>query len=226
VGLLWETVGLQLDGALTEAVDRAAGRYEIQAVGDGGRLRNRLESRGVLRGGRWAPERTRAWFEVLGRQAETVVAYDYQARVVEYRARAETFFRRRMRVVDDALAMPGGRHVDDALSALLNIVDGRWAPDEDGQLRTHIVRRHRPPSEGPDDAEGTYRAELVPLVLEPLRRLEGEAYGTTFDLTRFSSWAPEGERARIAFSPDRRPRAVTARLLFGTSLRISFQPAS
>ena len=45
VGVLWDAMTFHLPGALEEAVDRAAGRYEIKAVGQGSKIQNRVESR-------------------------------------------------------------------------------------------------------------------------------------------------------------------------------------
>jgi hypothetical protein len=39
-------------------------------------------------------------------------------------------------------------------------------------------------------------------------------------MTRFSSWAREDEPARIVFGANRRPEAITASLILGTSLTI------
>src|SRR5207245_968415 len=87
-------------------------------------------------------------FTLHGRESQTQIAYDYDGRRIEYHARGETFFLRRVRVVDDVLTIPEGLHVDDAISASLNYRDGRWTPDAQGRLRTHIVRRRRSRASG------------------------------------------------------------------------------
>jgi hypothetical protein len=220
VSLLYDLLTLRVTGTLQERVDPAAGRYTVKVEGQGTGIANRIESTGVLRDGRWAPVRGASWFDVRGRESRVETAYDYDKRTVEFHARAETFFLRRLRVVDDVVALPGGEHVDDVASALLNYADRRWPPQPDGTFRTHGVRRQRGTREGPDDVEGVYRAELVPLVI----RVEPDP-GTAraigrFDLTRFSSWAREDRPARIVFGPDRRPETITTSLILGTSLTI------
>jgi hypothetical protein len=220
VSLLYDLLSLRLSGTLRERIDADAGRYTVNVEGQGPGIANRIESTGLLRGGRWAPLRGASWFDVRGRESRVETAYDYDRRTVEFHARAETFILRRLRVVDDVVALPGGEHVDDVVSALLNYADRRWPPQPDGTFRTHVVRRQRGPREGPDDVAGVYRAELVPLVI----RVEPES-GTSravgrFDLARFSSWAREDRPARIVFGADRRPETITTSLILGTSVTI------
>jgi len=220
VGMLYNALSLDLAGTVSESVDREAGRYEFRAVGQGRRIANRVESRGGRLGGRWAPLESTAWFDVAGRESRTDLKYDYQRSTVEYHYRGETFFLRRRRVADDVLAIPPGLHVDDVFSAILNYSDGLWTPGADGVYRTMVARRRRPASEGPDDVQPHYRAELVPFVM----RVEADAATgkptASFDLTRFSSWARESEPARIQFGADRRPEAIVASLILGTSVDI------
>lgn len=226
-GILYSTLSFHLDGVIVENRDPGEARYRVTIAGQGAGISNRIESEGVLRDGRWAPLRTSAWFAVYGREARTAIAYDPAGRTIAYRSRSETFWLRRIRVVDDVVSVPEGTRVDDAVSAALNYADGHWVPEADGTLQTHVVRRRRSPTEGVDDAAPRYRAELVPL---RLRVVPDPATGRAtafFDFTRFSSWARESEPARIVFGPDRRPEAITASLILGTSLaiRISGAPA-
>jgi hypothetical protein len=225
VSLLYDLFSLHLTGTMHERVDPAAGRYTVRIEGQGAGIANRMESSGVLRGGRWAPAQGTSWFDVRGRESKVETAYDYQKRTIEFHARSETFFRRQLRVVDDVVTMPDGQHVDDVVSALLNYAERRWPPEPDGTFRTQVIRRQRGPREGPDDVEGVYRAELVPLVI----RVEVDpATARTvgrFDLTRFSSWAREDRPARIVFGPDRRPETITTTLILGTSLTITLRGA-
>ena len=83
-----------------------------------------------------------------------------------------------------------------------------------------MVRRRRGKREASDEVESVYRAELVPFVL----RVEPDpASGrpvAAIDLTRFSSWALEGEPARIAFGADGRPQTMAASLMLGTSVAV------
>lgn len=227
VGLLYGALSFHLDGAITEHRDRSAGRYEVTIAGQGPGLMNRIESTGILEAGRWTPVRTSAWFVVYGRETRTAVTYDHVRRTVSYWSRGETFWLRRLRLVDDVVPIPEGTRVDDAISAALNYADGQWAPEADRTLETHVVRRRRAPAEGVDDVAPRYRAELVPLRL----RLEpdpatGKA-SALLDFTRFSPWARESEPARIVFGPDRRAETITAPLMLGTSvvIRIAGSPA-
>lgn len=225
VGLLYNTLSLDLAGTLDEAVDRDGGHYELKAVGQGTRIRNRMESRGIRRGGRWAPVKGVTWFDVAGREALTELAYDHEHRTVEYHYRGETFLLRRRRVADDVVKVPDGVHVDDAISALLNYLDGVWPTESDGSFLTHIVRRQRPPNEGPDDVQKVYRAELVPFSLRVAADSETGKPTAQFDMTRFSSWARENKPGRIVFRPDRRPELITMSLILGTSVNIRVKDA-
>jgi hypothetical protein len=220
VAILYRAFTFHLTGTIDEAVDRKAQRYHVVLAGQGPRIENRLESRGCLRAGRWAPEVSASSVQVLGRQSRTEIAYDYARETVEYHARGETFFLGRLRVVDDRLRLPAGLHVDDVVSALLNYADGLWPAQADGLFRTHIVRRQRAGDEGADDVAASYRAELVPFELKTSVDPEtGKPMGL-FDLTRFSSWARESSPARVVFGPRRRPELITTSMAYGTVVAI------
>ena len=220
VGVLWDAMTFHLPGTLDEAVDRPAGRYEIKAVGQGSRIQNRVESRGMLLDGRWAPLEATSWFLVAGRETRSQTVYDYDRRRIEYHFKGETFLLRRVRVADDVLTIPPGVHVDDVITTVLNYADGRWPQHADGSYDTHVVRRQRSEKEGPDDVSQNYRAELVPLVMKTVSEPETGKAAASLDLTRFSSWAKERQPARVVFGPDRRPETVTASLILGTSITI------
>lgn len=221
VGILYRAFTFQLTGTIDEAVDRVAQRYHVVLSGQGSRIENRLESRGTLRGGRWAPDVSTSSVQVLGRQSRTEIAYDYARDTVEYHARGETFFLRRLRVVDDLLRVPPGLHVDDVVSAILNYADGLWPAQSGGGLfRTHIVRRHRAENEGADDVADAYHAELVPFELKTSVDPQTGKPVAVFDLTRFSSWARESSPARVVFGPHRRPELITTSMAYGTVLTI------
>ena len=225
VGILYGLLSFHLDGAITEAVDRAGGRYEVKMAGEGDGIANRIESSGVRRDGRWQPLRARSSFVVMGRESRSDIAYDWAHRTVDYHFRGETFFLRRVRVADDVVPIPEGLHVDDSASATLNYADGVWQPQPDGILRTHVVRRQRNENEGPDDVQKHYRAEVVPFTL---RVTPEPATGRTlaqFDLTRFSSWAKPGEPAQIMFGRDRRPESMALSMILGTSVKIQMKLA-
>jgi len=220
VGLLYSMLSFHLEGTFEEQVDRTAGRYTVHSTGQGDRISSRVESRGVLRDGRWAPERATSYFEIYGRQSRTDISYDHARRSVEYHARGETFMMRKLRVVDDVLAMPEGMHVDDAISALLNYRDGRWGADAQGRLRTHVVRRRQGDNEGPDDVARNYRAEFAPLELTVAPDPETRKPAALLDLSRFSSWARSSKPARIVFDEERRPTLITGPMILGSSVSI------
>lgn len=223
VGVLYNIMSFELRGTLTERIDRAAGRYELAAVGQGARIANRVESRGVRRAGRWAPLEGLAWFQVAGREARSEFKYNYARRTVEYHYRGETFLLRRRRVADDVVAIPEGSHVDDVMSAILNYADGLWDAGADGVYRTRVVRRRRPEKEGPDDVQSYYRAELVPFTMQVRKDRASGRPAALVDLTGFSSWARDDDPARIVFGPDRRPELIAASLILGTSVSIRLQ---
>src|SRR5262245_21768115 len=210
---------LHLKGTLEETVDRAVGRYDVKISGEGSRIANRIDCQGVLRDGRWCPLRSTSWFQVVGRESRTDLAYDWDARTAEYHFRGETFLLRRTRVADDVLTLPAAP-VDDAISAILNYADGHWTPEADGTFRTRVVRRRRPANEGPDDVDRVYRAELLPVALKIAPDPESRKPTAVFDLSGFSSWAREDRPARIVFGADRRPELITSSLILGTSITI------
>ena len=220
VGVLWNAMTFHLPGTLEEAVDRATGRYEIKAVGQGSKIQNRVESRGMLVDGRWSPAEATSWFLVAGRETRSQTLYDHDRRRIEYHFKGETFFLRRLRVADDVLTIPPDVHVDDVITTVLNYADGRWPPQPDGSYRTHVVRRQRPEKEGPDDVSQAYRAEIVPLAMKVASEPETGKAAASLDLTRFSSWAKERQPARVVFGSDRRPETITASLILGTSITI------
>jgi hypothetical protein len=223
VRLLYGALTYRIDEILAESIDRSAGRYEVAMTGEGDGIVNRIESSGVLRQGRWAPLRSRSFFSVKGRESRGDVTYDYTARRIDYHFKGETFFLRRLRVVDDSLPMPDGLLIDDAISATLNYADELWRPQTDGDLLTHIVRRKIANNEGPDDVQAQYRAELAPLTLKVAVDAETRKPTARFDLTRFSSWARQSQPALITFGTDRRPEHLNLPMILGTSVQISLK---
>jgi hypothetical protein len=220
VGILYQMLSFRLRGDVQERVDQAGGQYDVRVNGRGSDIASRIESTGVWREGRWWPLRNASWFRVHGRESRVQVAYDYGRRVAEYHARGETFLMRRLRIVDDVVALPDGASIDDAISASLNFRDGNWAPNEAGRLHTRVVRRRRSENEGPDDVAKTYRAELVPLELKLEPEPETRRPSALLDLSRFSSWARESRPARIVFDDKRRPELITGSMILGTSVTI------
>jgi hypothetical protein len=220
VAILYGALTFQVTGTIDETVDRAARRYAFRIQGQGSGITQAVDASGLLREDRWAPLRTSSVFLVHGRESRLSIAYDYDRRLIEYHSRSETFFLRRRRVADDVLPMPPDVRVDDALSAVLNYADERWPSQPDGTLRTQVVRRYRPKSEGADDVERRYHAELVPFVLRLAAEPETGRNTALFDLTRFSSWARLDQPARIVFGADRRPEAITSSLMLGTKFSV------
>src|SRR5213596_802870 len=101
ISILYGVLTYRLEGTMTETVDRGAGQYGVA-------IANRVESRGTLWQGRWAPLQTRSFFSVKGRESRSDITYDYARRSVAYHFKGETFFFRRLRVVDDVLPIPEG----------------------------------------------------------------------------------------------------------------------
>jgi hypothetical protein len=220
IGILYQVLTFRLAGEIQENLDRVAGRYNVRLTGQGDGIANHVESSGILRGGRWVPLRGTSWFQIRGRESRLEITYDYDRRVIEYHGRGETFFLRRLRVVDDVLSLPAGLIVDDGISALLNYRDGHWTPGADGLLRTYVVRRHRTVNEGPDDIAAAYRAEVIPLDLRIEIDPKTRRPAALLDLSRFSSWARQEHPARIVFNDERRPALITGSMILGTSVTI------
>jgi hypothetical protein len=220
--ILYGAFRFEESGVIDERIDRVGESYEVRISGRGHEMTTDIESTGTLRDGRWAPLRFTDRFVVYGRESRLEITYDYARRAIQYHGRSETFLLRRIRTTDDTVAVPAGMHVDDVVSATLNHAEGRWAPEADGRLATHVVRRRRSPGERPDDAERRYRAEIVPFALQVGTDAGGRAMAA-LDLTRFSSWAREDEPARIVFGTNRRPETITATLMLGTSLTIRIE---
>jgi len=219
VGVLYDVLTFHLEGTIEESIDRAAGQYHVVIAGDGTSISNRVEAWGLLREGRWAPVRSRSWFKVRGRLSRTEIDYDHAQSAIGYRARSETFFLRRLRVVEDVVPIPTGTHVDDVVSATLNYADGLWSP-RDGALRTFVVRRRHAPDEGPDEVATGYRAELAPLEAKVAPDPESGKSSAFFDLSPFSSWMRPSRPARIVFGTNRRPELITTSMILGSSMTI------
>src|SRR5262245_113463 len=135
VGVLYDVLTFHLKGMIEERINRMGGQYRVAITGDGPSIATRIESSGTLRDGRWSPIHGVSWFNVRDRVSRTEVDYDYARRIIAFRARAETFFLRRLRIVDDLVSIPEGVHVDDVVSATLNYEDALW-PLHDSVLRT------------------------------------------------------------------------------------------
>ena len=219
VGVLYDLLTFHLKGTIEERIDRAVGNYHVVISGAGTSIANRVESWGTRRGARWAPTRSISSFTVRERVSRTEIDYDYVRRSISFRARAETFFLRRLRTVDDVVSIPADTHVDDVVSATLNYADGLWL-HRDGILRTFVVRRRRAADEGPDDIAPSYRAELAALEATVTREPDVGKSSALFDLSPFSSWMRPSKPARIVFGADRRPELITTSMILGSSVTI------
>src|SRR5256712_10834792 len=193
VSLLYGALTYRVEGTLTETIDRPRGRYDGAIAGEGDGIATRIESVGIIRRGRWAPLRSRSFFSVKGRESRSDITYDHAGRSIEYHFKGETFFFRRLRVVDDVLPIPEGVLVDDSISAPLSYGDQRTAPQADGSFVTHVVRRKVARNEGPDDVQRHYRAELVPFKFKVAVDAATRKTVAQIDLTRFSSWANQAK---------------------------------
>jgi hypothetical protein len=222
VEFLYGMFSFHLDGMLTEVVDPTAGFYHVTAAGQGEGIANRAESSGLLLNGRWAPSEGHSYFNVKGRESRSDVLYDWKRRTVDYRFRGETFFLRRVRVAHDVLSISESMRLDDAVSAMLNYREGRWPPQADGSLLTHVVRRKRREHERPDDVQDSYRAELAPLGFQVVVDPGGGKRTALFDLSRFSSWAKHDRPAVITFGHDGHPEQIMMEMILGTSVRLHF----
>src|SRR5262245_46130810 len=225
VSLVYGVLNYRVAGTMTEAIDRTKGRYDVAIAGEGDGIVNRIESAGSLRQGRWVPLRSRAFFSVRGRESRSDITYDHVRRSVEYHFKGETFFLRRLRIVDDVVPIPEGLLVDDSISATLNYADQRWEPRADGSFLTHVVRRQMARNEGPDDVQARPRAELAPFKLEVAVDTATRKPIGQFDLTRFSSWAKPEQPARVTFGPDHRPEHLSLPMILGSSVQIRLKSA-
>src|SRR3989442_2319273 len=68
VGILYGLLSFRLDGALSAAIDRAAGHYQVTIAVGGAALANLIEARGLLRDGRLSPLEWRSWCSVKGQE--------------------------------------------------------------------------------------------------------------------------------------------------------------
>jgi CBS domain-containing protein len=222
VSMLHGVFGLHLDGVLTEVVDSTEGRYHVTAEGRGDGIVSRVDSRGLLLNGRWAPSESHSDFNVLGRHSFSDIVYDWGRRTVNYDFRGETFFLRRVRIAHDVLTVSGSMRLDDAVSAMLNYREGRWPPEPDGSFLTLVVRRKRQENEQPEDAQDGYRAELAPFSFRVAVDPKSGERTARFDLGRFSSWARPDRPATVTFGADGNPERMTMEMILGTSVRLGF----
>jgi len=221
LSVLFSLLTLSLSGTVVQEIDRRAGKYRMIMEGKGTGISTRTEASGVISDGRFKPVETRAVHHFRSRENTSTTSYDYTARRVEIHAVTHTLLLGRRRQVDDVLALPSDRHVDDLISAELNFADNTLEHDANGTYHTWVVRRARAANEGPDDVlvDG-YRAELVPLSFRPTPDAATGGLTALIDITRFSSWARPDQPARVTFAPDRQLSSVQSLLLYGTTLKV------
>jgi hypothetical protein len=221
LSVLFSVWTLSLTGTVVQEIDRRAGKYRVVMEGEGPAITTRTEATGIIRDGRFKPVETRANHHFRGRQNTAVTSFDYARQRAEIHAVTHTLLLGRRRQVDDVLALPPGRHVDDLISAELNFADNTFDRDPDGTYHTWIVRRIRAANEGPDDVvPGSYRAEMVPLRFRPTPDPATGRLAARIDITRFSSWARPDQPARVTFARDRQLESVQSVLLYGTTLSV------
>lgn len=221
LSVLFSFLTLSLTGTVFQEIDRRAGKYRVTMEGQGTGISTRTEASGVIRDGRFKPVETRAVHHFRNRQNTSTTTYDYTRQRAEIHAVSHTLLLGRRRQIDDILALPTGRHVDDLISAELNFADNTLENDADGTYHTWVVRRARADNEGPDDVSPDgYRAELVPLRFRPSPDPATGGQTALVDITRFSSWARPDQPARVMFGPDRQLVSVQSVLLYGTTFRV------
>jgi len=219
--VLFSFLTLSLSGTAVQEIDRRAGKYRVTMEGQGTGISTRTEASGIIRDGRFKPVETKAVHHFRNRENTSTTSYDYARQRAEIHAVTHTLLLGRRRQVDDVLAIPPGRHVDDLISAELNFADNTLDHDPDGTYQTWVVRRARADNEGPDDvAPDGYRAELVPLRFRTSPDPTTGGLTAMIDITRFSSWARSGQPARVTFAPDRQLASVQSVLLYGTTLNV------
>ena len=221
LSVLFNFLTLSLTGTVTQEIDRKAGRYRVTMDGKGTAISTRTEATGLIQEGRFKPLESRSLHVFRGRQNTSVTTYDYGRQRAELHAVAHTLLLGRRRQIDDAIALPQERPVDDLVSAALNFAANTLDHDTDGTYHTWILRRARAENEGPDDVSPDgYRAELVPLRFRPSPDGPGGRLSALIDITRFSSWARSDQPARVTFAPDRLLESVRSSLILGTTLSV------
>jgi hypothetical protein len=222
ISMLWGVVRYSVAGSMEEQIDGEARRYRVLITGTGTGVESRIDARGLIDDtGRHRPLEMQNTHVLAGRESWLSITYDYGRGVVDYRSVGHTLLLGRRRQVDDVVALPAGRAVDDAVSAGLNMVAGRVDQDASGAYLMSILRRMRPSGEGPDDVTpGAYRVQIVPVRF----RVEPNA-GTgklvaRVDVSGWSSWARPDAPAQLVFTPDRRLQALEARLALGSTVRM------
>jgi hypothetical protein len=210
---------LSLSGTAVQEIDRRAGKYRMTLEGQGTGISTRTEASGISRAGRFMPVETRAVHHFRNRENTSTTSYDYARQRAEIHAVTHTLLMGRRRQVDDVLAIPPGRHVDDLISAELNFADNTLDRDPDGTYYTWVVRRARADNEGPDDVSPTATARSSSRCASTNPDPATGGLTALIDITRFSSWARVDQPARVTFArPTARVRSIPP--LYGTTLKV------
>ncbi len=221
LSVLFNFLSLSLTGTVVHEIDRRAGRYRVTMDGKGTAIGTRTAATGLIRDGRFKPLESHSVHQFRGRENTVNTAYDYDRGRAEIHGVTHTLLLGRRRQIDDVLALPPGRHVDDLISAQLNFAAGTLDRDADGTYQTWIMRRARADNEGPDDVSPDgYRAELVPLRFRPSPDPATGRLTALVDITRFSSWARPDRPALVTFAQDRKLESVQSSLILGTTLNV------
>jgi len=226
IGVLFDLLTFTLTGSVIQEIDRGAGSYRVTMNGKGPGVTAQIESRGIIRSGRFMPTQTRSSHTVRGHDNSLAVTYDYERRIVEYHVLAYTFLLGRRWQVDDLVMLPPGLHIDDVISALLNFGVNALDEDPDGSYRVTVVRRARPANEGPDDVSPRYRAELATTHFRVTTDPKTGQQTALVDLTGFSSWARPSRPALVVFAPDRSLESVKTSLILGTTFTLRVSPVA
>jgi hypothetical protein len=220
LSMLWGVLYYSFAGNMVEEIDAGSRRYRVLITGTGTGVTSRIEARGLIEEGRYRPLEMKSTQSLAGRDSRLSITYDYGRELVDYHAVAYTLLGRR-RQVDDLVRLPVGRVVDDPVSAGLNLAAGHLERDATGTYQTWVLRRVRPPGEGPDDVTpGAYRVEVVPLQfrMEPDPRTG--KFVARIDMSGWSSWVRPDQPAQLVFTPDRRVESIESHLLFGSAARV------
>ena len=221
ISMLFDLLRYSLEGSMVEEVDTAAGRYRVLITGTGTGVTTRIEARGLIASGRYRPLELESAHSFVGRPSTLSIAYDYDRGLVDYHAVGHTLLRGRRRQVDDVVVLPADRPVDDAVSAGFNFAAGRLDQDPDGAYRMNVLRRSRPPDEGPDDVNpGAYRVEVVPVRFKVEPDPASGKLIARIDMSSWSSWARADQPARLVFTSERRLESIETRLIWGSTVRM------
>ena len=221
ISMLFDLLRYSVDGSMVEEVDAAARRYHVLITGSGTGVSTHIEARGLIDDGRYRPLELKSAHSFVGRPSSLSITYDYERGLVDYHAVGHTLISGRRRQVDDVMALPPDKPVDDAVSAGFNFAAGRLEQDPDGAYRMNVLRRSRPPSEGPDDVTpGAYRIQVVPVRFKVEPDPGTGKLVAQMDMSGWSSWARADQPARLVFTPERRLESIETRLIWGSAVRM------